>query len=546
MNTSDFLENKKNIIDCFNNQKFEKVIKLANKLLKKNDDFQVLYALSISYLTLKKYLEAEKFFRQIISLKPNAENYYIYGNIQKQLKNYDEASEFYLKAINIKPNYSEAYNNLGNTKFKLGIINEAIENYQKAIKHNKGNIQAYYNLAHTYHEEKRFDDVIKVYKEVLKLDKNNTTALNDLGYLNLMLGNLDEGRKLFEKVISIDEKHIRAFKNYFLVTKVDNNNKYLKKLENIDLSYVSDDDKIFAYTSLSKCNFDLNNSDLALKYLAKSNEIKKNKSKFSLEAEKQLFEKLKQFFTQSFDNIITHESKLNFIPIFILGMPRSGTTLLEQVLSSHSNIHGAGELNYLPKIIDNFKLNKFKNFNKFIKTIRFDYHERVSRLSNKNFIIDKLPMNFRWIGYIVKAFPEAKIIHIKRNPMAICWSNYKINFPDPGMDFSLTQKDTAKYYILYEDLMKFWSENLKNKIINVTYEEFVNDFENQSYSLIDKLGVKWEENLKNYEKNSRPVQTASLLQVRGKIKKNTSEEWKKYKDHLKIMQEILEKGKIKY
>ena len=186
------------------------------------------------------------------------------------------------------------------------------------------------------------------------------------------------------------------------------------------------------------------------------------------------------------------------------------------------------------------------NFDSSVKNIRSEYYEKVLQLSNKKFIIDKLPMNFKWIGFIVKAFPEAKIIHIQRNPMAICWSNYKINFPDPGMDFSLTQKDTAKYYILYEDLMRFWLDKLKEKIINVNYENFVNDFENETHILTDKIGIKWEENLKNYSKNSRPVQTASLMQVRGKIKKNTSEEWKKYRDHLKIMQETLDSAKIKY
>ena len=227
-------------------------------------------------------------------------------------------------------------------------------------------------------------------------------------------------------------------------------------------------------------------------------------------------------------------------------MPRSGTTLLEQVLSSHSKIHGAGELNYLPKIIDNASLDNIKNFDSFIKTLRSEYYKKVKQLSDKKFIIDKLPMNFRWIGFIIKAFPEAKIIHIHRNPMAICWSNYKINFPDSGMDYSLSQKDTAEYYILYNDLMKFWSKKIKEKIININYENFVNDFVNQTNILVEKLGIKWEENLKNYNKNNKPVQTASLLQVRGKIKKNTSDEWKKYRDHLKIMQETLDTAKIKY
>ena len=114
------------------------------------------------------------------------------------------------------------------------------------------------------------------------------------------------------------------------------------------------------------------------------------------------------------------------------------------------------------------------------------------------------------------------------------------------MDFSLSQKNTAKYYVLYDDLIKFWSKKLKEKIIHISYESFVNDFEKETYNLVKKLGINWEENLKNYNKNIRPVQTASLLQVRGSIKKNTSDEWKKYKDHLKIMQETLDSAKIKY
>ena len=276
METKNFLTDKKSLIENFNKGKFQKVTKLGKKILKKkNNDFQILYALAISFLSLKDYLQAEKYFKHVVSLKPNAENYYIYGNINKQLNNYEEASKNFSKAINLKHDFSEAYNNLGNTKLKLGVITEAIENYKKAIEADKKNIQAYYNLAHVYHEEKKFDELKNVYQEVLNIDANNTTALNDLGYLNLMLGNIDEGRKLFERVIDIDENHIRAFKNYFLITKVSNGNKFLKKLEKINLANASNEDKIFAYISLSKCYFDLNQSEIAIKYLEESNKIKK-------------------------------------------------------------------------------------------------------------------------------------------------------------------------------------------------------------------------------------------------------------------------------
>ena len=158
-----------------------------------------------------------------------------------------------------------------------------------------------------------------------------------------------------------------------------------------------------------------------------------------------------------------------------------------------------------------------------------------------------MPLNFKWIGFIIKAFPEAKIIHLERNAMAVCWSNYKINFRDSGMEIALSQKDIAEYYTLYDDLMKFWYEKFNAKIININYEKFVSNYEKEAKNLIDKLSLNWEENLKNYNKNNdQPVETSSLHQVRGKIIKNTSEQWKIYKNFLTEMQDTLKVNKIHF
>ena len=228
-------------------------------------------------------------------------------------------------------------------------------------------------------------------------------------------------------------------------------------------------------------------------------------------------------------------------------MPRSGTTLIERILSSHSKIYGAGELIFLPQIVDKNYLKNNKNFDETISKIRSQYSEQIVKLSNNNYIIDKLPLNFKWIGFIIKAFPEAKIIHLERNAMAVCWSNYKINFRDSGMEIALSQKDIAEYYTLYDDLMKFWYEKFKAKIININYEKFVLNYEKEAKNLIDKLSLNWEENLKNYNKNNdQPVETASLHQVRGKIIKNTSEQWKIYKNFLTEMQDTLKVNKINF
>ena len=191
-------------------------------------------------------------------------------------------------------------------------------------------------------------------------------------------------------------------------------------------------------------------------------------------------------------------------------------------------------------------MKKKNEFNNLFSQIRKSYYQNILKISNKPFIIDKFPVNFRWIGFIVNALPEARIIHIHRNPMAVCWSNYKTLFMDSVMDFSLSQEDVASYYSLYDDLMNFWLTKYDDKILNIYYEDFVKDFELYTKKILLFLNLDWEENLKYYEKSDRVVTTASFEQVRSKIKKSTSKQWEEFRDYLEPMQKVLSFKKIKF
>ena len=267
MPLDNYLNNKRNILDYFKKKKFEKVIKFGKKLLNtKKNDFQLLYVLGLSYLGLKNYSDAEEVFKHVLDLKPTAENYFIYGSIQKQLQKLPEALKSFQEAINLNSNYSDAYNNLANIKKKLGFVNEAIENYQKAINSRKNNLEAHFNLAQTLKEQKKFDEVKKIYLNIINIESNNTFALNDLGSLHLILGEIDEARKLFEKVLKLDNYHIKALKNYTTITKIDEKNEIFKKFKNINFDTLSDEEKILVFSSLSKCNFDIDDIKLGIKY----------------------------------------------------------------------------------------------------------------------------------------------------------------------------------------------------------------------------------------------------------------------------------------
>ena len=545
---SNFFDKKKQkILELYKEKKYQDVIKFGEKLIKKkSNDTQLIYLLGLSFINLQKFLNAEKYFEKLLSLKKTHDIYYIYGNILKRLKKYSEASASFEKAIELNPNFSEAFNNLGNIKKSLNEPDKAIECFKMAIKLKDNNIEALFNLASIYQENNKFEDLIKVYKKLLHFDKNHIKTLYNLGSAYLFLGNISEGKNYFQKVLKLDQSNIPSFRNYVSVTKIDKNDKLFKHFQNLNFDKLDNHEKILIFDALSKCYFDQKNNDLGFNYLLKLNLIKKENTKFSLLKQQDKYKNIKDFFENTANFNLKFSDGIKSKPVFILGMPRSGTSLLEQILSTHSKIHGAGELNYLEKIINQLGLIKPKDIKYYFTEIRNYYYKNLSKISEKPYIIDKTPLNCRWIGYIVNAFPEAKIIHIDRNPMAVCWSNYKTSFVDSGLDFSLSQEDTAKYFILYNDLMKFWFKKFNNQIININYEDFVQDFELQTKNILLKLNLDWEDELRNYEKTHRVVKTASFNQVRDKIKKNTSKQWEEYSDYLKPMQNILKNNNIKF
>ena len=545
---SNFFDNKKQkILDLFKEKKYEEVIKSGEKLIKKKpNDTQLIYLLGLSFINTQNFSSAEKNFQKLLSLKKTYELYYIYGNILKNLKKFSDAAISFEKAIELNPNFSEAYNNLGNVRKSLDEPDQAIECFKMAIKLKEDNIEAHFNLASIYQENNKFEDLIVLYKKLLSFNKNHLKTLYNLGSVNLFLGNISEGKDYFKKVLELDQSNIPSFRNYVNITKIDKNDKIFKHFLNLNFDELAYQDKILIFDALSKCYFDQDNIKLGFNYLAKSNSIKKENSQFSFIKQKEKFKKIKECFNETVSFNLKFSDEIKSKPVFILGMPRSGTSLLEQILSTHSKIYGAGELNFLEKIINNLGLNKPQDLKKYFTEVRNYYYKNISRISQKPYVIDKTPLNFRWIGHIVNAFPEAKIIHIERNPMAVCWSNYKTLFVDSGLDFNLSQDNMANYYVLYKDLIEYWLKNFSEHIINIKYEDFVKDFEIQTKNILSKLNLDWEDSLRSYEKNERAVRTASFQQVRGKIKKNTSKEWEKYSDYLGPMQKILENNQIKF
>ena len=229
-------------------------------------------------------------------------------------------------------------------------------------------------------------------------------------------------------------------------------------------------------------------------------------------------------------------------------MPRSGTTLCEQILSSHSKITGAGELNYLAEVSKVIRViqpseENLKNFEAALKNpaelkkARNDYLNNLAKWDKNNsvYICDKMPHNFIFIGFIKLILPEAKIIYCKRDPIDNCFSLYSHKFLELSHQYSYNQKILVEYYRLHQELMKFWFKKHADDIFILDNEELVNNQETVSKKLIEYCELEWEEQCLDFHKNKRQVRTASIEQVRKPINNKSIGAWKKYEDYLSEM-----------
>ena len=280
----------------------------------------------------------------------------------------------------------------------------------------------------------------------------------------------------------------------------------------------------------------MGNVEKQIKFLNEACAIKKNESNYTFDISSKLLTSITSLFQDSTLDKNSLLEPISSCPIFILGMPRSGTSLVEQIISSHEQVNGLGELKILSQCISLVVNNKSPDAplsDAMFDSIRKNYMNYISKINiSEKIFTDKMPANFRYIGFILSAFPEAKIVHLKRDARATCWSIYKRLFSDNGYGWSYDLDDLVKYFSFYSDLMSFWHERFPDQIYDICYEDLTTNQEEETRKLLEYCDLDWDENCLNFHSNKRPVKTASALQVRKKMYQGSSEAWKKYEAYL--------------
>jgi tetratricopeptide (TPR) repeat protein len=402
------------------------------------------------------------------------------------------------RAIELKPDFAEAYCNRGIALKELGHLEKAVASFDSAVRYKPEFADAYFNRGNAQREFGRFEDALASYEKAVQLKPDFAQAYRSLGTL-----------KHYEE----DDARIGLMESLYANPGT------------------HDEDRMEICFALAKAHEDLGDYDKGFKFLREGNQIRKQALGYDIESDKQLFARIKEDFAAGGLPLdMQPDEGPSIRPVFIVGMMRSGTSLVEQILASHSQVHGAGELEAMNQragpMLGELSATK-------IRALRSAYLDALAGLKvPERIITDKMPLNFRWIGFILSAFPEAKIVHLRRDPRATCWSIYKHYFPDEGNGYAFDMGDLADYYELYVDLMSFWHERFPDSICDVCYEDLTEKQEEETRKLLEFCDLEWEDQCLDFHKAKRAVRTSSAAQVRKEIYRGSSEAWKKYEQHL--------------
>ena len=463
------------------------------------------------------------------------------GVTLKELGQLDAAVKSYEKAIAIKPDYAEAYYGFGITLYLLGQLDEAVKSYEKAIAIKPDYAEAHYNLGGTLYQLNQLDDIaVKCYEKAIAIKPDYAEAHFNLGVVLRALGQLDAAVKSYEKAIAIKPDYVEAHHNLSTHKKYIANDPQITQMQSLaSTSDLSQSDRMQLSFALAKVYEDIGKQDELFKVLNEGNRLRKEELNYSLDKDQDLFSNYRKLFSSHslvIEKSLSYEAS-TIRPVFIVGMPRSGTSLVEQIIASHSAVYGAGELNTLANLIFPIVKNQPTHNNslseKTFLSIRQQYLDSLSRFNvSENVITDKMPLNFRYIGFILSAFPEAKIVHLKRDAMATCWSIYKHFFKAKGNGWAYNMGDLAGFYELYIDLMAFWHQLYSDKIYDLCYEDLTTNQEEETRKLLEYCELDWDENCLNFHTSKRVVKTASASQVRQKMYQGSSKAWKKHEAYL--------------
>ena len=531
---------------------FQRAIKELNLVLEKDPDhYEANRHLGLIKLESDELEEAEELFNK--SLKRHSLGYQSITNLGRLnivRENLIEAERLLEKSYKINSRYLATLLNFCDLYFRTNNKEKCLKYSIEAMKLAPKDPMTISKYSKALIINSREAEAIEILEKLSKQYPVHDFLLS-LSNAYLITGEISKSNSIIHNVFMQNDKNIDVFLEFSKNKKNRLEKEQIKFFED----FCEDPNQPNTY-KVTVCealfNYFKNTEEFekSAEYLIKMNQFQFSQKIFDISKTEYFVDFLKSF---NLDNVkISLPKKINVIPIFICGMPRSGTTLCEQILSSHSQVTGAGELTYLSNIlgvkspgqtekesINN--LNKLRTDENYADEVRKNYFRSIiqHRIKDTKYICDKLPYNFFYINIIKKLFPESKIIYCSREAMDNCFSLYKTRFNINSHQYSYDQNMLAKFYLLHKKLINFYINEDDTKIYNFENERLINNQKLVTSELLEFCNLNWEDSCLNYQENTKGVTTASLRRVREPLNRDAIGGWRKYESSLKTLQESL-------
>jgi tetratricopeptide (TPR) repeat protein len=445
------------------------------------------------------------------------------------------------RARTLKPDFAEAHNNLGNALLQQDKIDDAVVHLERALVLMPDFVAAHYNLGIALSRKDRSEEAKAHYERALILNPDYANAHNNLGNLFVEEGKFPQAIASFQRAIALKPTHAQAHLNRAAIKTFQRGGADMAALEALAADGdLPEDNAIYIHFALAKALDDIGDYVRGFEHLRRGNALKRRQINYDETSELKLFQRIAAVFDRSLIDRLQGLGDPSPTPIFVLGMPRSGSTLIEQVLASHPQIHAAGELTILEMMEASGELSSEDPPLPYpesapvldgnsLRALSRSYLSRLPSVANGEVrIVDKLSGNFLRVGLIRLILPSAKIVHVRRDPLDTCLSCFSKLFTY-GLHYSYDLAELGRYYRAYTELMAHWRSILSpGTMFEVVYEDLVNDLEGEARRLIDYCGLPWDDRCLGFHKTSRRVKTASSFQIHQPLFRSSLQRWRHY------------------
>lgn len=487
-------------------------------------------------------LKAIIHYQKALELEPDFVTRFNLGNTYRDLERWDEAIECYQQCINLNPDFPDAQKELASALIVQFKYPRAMEVLEKAIAKYPNISDLHYLHAIAYQEQGDSDIALEHYRHVLSLDSDNFNAQSGVAGILGLQGNYTEACELLEQMLRDRPGEPSAVLTYaHFAHKIGKSDQAISIVSDLlESGSVKERTQSKLHFSLAQLFERKHEYDTAFTHYEAGNRLRG--AQYNHESYDRMFDALMDIYTREF--ILSHSGSgiESDKPIFIVGMPRSGTSLAEQILASHPLVFGAGELRNINYLVDRLPETMsaslpypfcLENITEALLTgLANEYLQELGeRSSGEQHVTDKMPLNFIHLGFINLLFPHARIIHCERDPIDVCLSCYCKHFSgEHPYAYSLT--DLGHFYRLYQKLMIHWKRVISNPVYELKYENLVLNQEDETRKLLDFCGLDWNEDCLEFHRTARTVSTASHEQVRQPMYTGSIGKWRRYEAHL--------------